>query len=172
MKAKSVVFVIGIFLTCFLFCGLMFWVVYPLKYKQYILKYSKEFNISAELVASVICAESRFRANVTSDSGACGLMQLMPKTFSWVCDQLNISENCDIYNPELNINAGCYYLNYLMRKYNNLTYVLACYNAGEGVVSSWGDYASFSISNVRYAETQKYIIKVNNLIRLYSSRLD
>lgn len=172
MKVKNTLFIIGICFVIFLFCGLMFWVVYPIKHKQYVLKYSKEFNISPELVASIICAESKFKADVTSDSGACGLMQLMPKTFSWVCDQLNMNENCDIYNPELNIHAGCYYLNYLMRKYDNLIYVLACYNAGEGVVASWGTPTTFSISNVRYTETQKYIIKVNNLTRLYSSRFD
>ncbi len=150
-------------------CGVLFWVVWPLKYMQQIIDYSAKYNLDAALVAAVICTESRFKPNSTSSSGACGLMQLMPSTFSWVESQLG-EQGKDIYNVETNINYGCYYLSYLIYKYGNLVYALACYNAGEGVVCTWGEAENFTVEKIRYSETKNYVKRVCRLKRLYMAR--
>lgn len=169
MRNKIIFFTLAIFLSVFSIFAILFWVVYPLKYSSYILQYSKQYNLNASLVASVICVESRFNKTVVSSSGASGLMQIMPSTFTWVKQQIDCEE--DIFNPQTNINAGCYYLSYLFKKYQNQIFVLACYNAGEGVVISWGDCRNFTIDQIKYTETKNYVNKVLSLLWLYNSRL-
>lgn len=173
MKIKIIIFASTISIITFLCCAMLFWIAYPLKYKEYIVCYSNQYGVSAGLVASVICAESRFDSQATSSSGACGLMQIMPATFSWVNGRLGnkYMEN-DIFSPCANIDVGCYYLKYLFDKYKNQVYVLACYNAGEGVVGLWGAASSFTIEQIKYLETKRYVNKVIGLIRLYNSRFD
>lgn len=154
-------------------CGVQLWVVYPLKYKTEILQSSKKYNLQPGLVASVICAESRFKQNAKSSSGACGLMQLMPSTFAWAVNTMGekYSEQ-DIFNPNINIQVGCFYLSYLISKYVSIEYSLACYNAGEGIVCSWGTPSNFSVEDIKYAETKNYVKKIISLTKLYSSRFD
>src|SRR5690606_41915421 len=49
---------------------------YPLKYGEYIVKYSKEYSLDPCLVAAVIWTESRFNPEATSPKDAMGLMQI------------------------------------------------------------------------------------------------
>ena len=53
---------------------------YPYNYKEYVEKYSNEYNLDPLLVLSVIKAESKFKENSTSSKGAKGLMQLDSRT--------------------------------------------------------------------------------------------
>ncbi len=83
------------------------------------------------MLAAVIYTESKFAINVTSRSGARGLMQIMPLT-------ARVYNVQDVLNPEENIRAGASYLgrlDRLFRKYasgdERLRYVFASYNAGE-----------------------------------------
>lgn len=162
--------VILIILACiFILCALQFYVIHPLKYKNEIQNYSKIYGLNPGLVAALICAESRFNSGAVSPSGAKGLMQIMPSTFDWISAELEV-ENADIFNPETNIKSGCFYLSYLYQKYNNTIYVLACYNAGENVVSSWGTFDKFNIDDIRYLETKNYVKKILRLERFYNSR--
>ena len=149
-------------------CAVVFWAKYPLKYKSTIIKQSSTCNLQPSLVAAVICAESRFNPKATSSAGACGLMQLLPNTYSWIAEELGLNE--DIYNVDNNIAAGCYYLRYLLDKYGNLVYCLACYNAGEGIVSGWGSSNQFDIDDIKYNQTRIYVSKILKLQKLYFSR--
>ena len=163
-----------IFISIFLFAmfafGIIFYAIFPLKYQSVIKKYAKEYHLQAGLVASVIFVESRFNKNAKSSSGACGLMQLMPATFEWVKEELG-EEYADIFDPITNIKYGCFYLAYLMKKYKNEIYVLAAYNAGEGIVSSWGDSENFGVDNIKYAETKNYVLKILKYKAFYFGRL-
>ena len=160
----------GAFVLLLGICACLFWVAYPLKYKSTIVKYSDKYNLQPELVASVICVESRYKPKATSSAGASGLMQLMPSTYTWVQEELGLTE--DIFNVDNNVQAGCYYLRHLLNKYNNLVYVLACYNAGEGVVATWGSSDQFDVGNIKYPETKNYVNRVLSLQKLYRSRFD
>lgn len=168
MKKYLLYIVIAVLVVLTSVCACVFWVKYPLKYKSTIEKYSQKYNLQPSLVAAVICTESRFNPTAASSAGACGLMQLMPATYNWIAGELELSE--DIYDVENNINAGCYYIRYLLDKYNNLVYCLACYNAGEGVVQSWGSPDNFSVENIKYNQTYSYVKKVLKLQNLYLPR--
>lgn len=96
-----------------------------------------EFNLQPELVFAIIYAESGFNRFAKSDKGACGLMQIMPKTASYAADLSGYSEKIDLFNPNCNIYLGCVYLNYLFKRFENEKNVVCAYNAGEGRVLAW-----------------------------------
>ena len=54
--------------------------IYPIEYSDYVEKYATENNIDKYLIYAIIKAESNFNPDVTSGSGAKGLMQLMEET--------------------------------------------------------------------------------------------
>ena len=59
--------------------------IYPKKYEEYVEKYAEENNIDPLLIFSIIKAESNFKENAESSSGAVGLMQLMEETAKRNC---------------------------------------------------------------------------------------
>ena len=150
---------------------------YPLKYKNQINKYALQYNLSSALVASVINTESSFDKNATSIKGACGLMQIMPTTGQYIAENLGQTFNIDnLYNPDTNIQYGCYYLNYLFDKFKDQRVVLASYNAGEGVVSNWLKDSRYSqdgvtLQHIPYQQTRQYVDKVNQNINIYKNKL-
>src|SRR4029450_10179715 len=94
----------------------------------FIKKVSAKYNVSPDVVAAVIEAESEFNPRAVSRRGARGLMQLMPKT----AKTLGLDAPFD---PRENIEAGVRHLRALMDRFgDNLPLVLAAYNAGEVAV--------------------------------------
>lgn len=116
---------------------------YPTKYEEYVLKYSKEYDVDPVLVFSVIKVESDFNPKAESNVGARGLMQLMEDAYDWVKFRMGdeVSQNFDdMYDPETNIKYGAYYLSYLMDKYNDsVELTAAAYHCGMGEVDGWLD---------------------------------
>ena len=147
----------------------------PYKYQQYIAKYSAEYDIPEEIIFAVIKIESSFRASVTSPVGAMGLMQMMPDTFEWLTGKYHLDENLSassLYDPEVNIRYGTYYLRYLKDKFGDWSTVLAAYNAGEGNVAKWLADERYSsdgktLHTIPFSETESYVKKVNNEIGIY-----
>lgn len=104
-------------------------------------------GLDEKLVRSIIRAESNFDPLAVSEQGASGLMQLMPETASSY-------QVKDIFNAEENVEAGVKYLKHLMAEFDqNLTLVLAAYNAGPSAVRKYQGIPPF-------AETQGYIRQV------------
>jgi hypothetical protein len=108
---------------------------------------AKKYNLSEELIKSVIQAESSFRPDAVSPAGAQGLMQLMPAT----ARELGVTDPFDV---EQNIDGGTRYLKKMIDRFNgDIKLALAAYNAGPGTVERYN-------GNVPYPETQKYIQRV------------
>jgi soluble lytic murein transglycosylase-like protein len=104
-------------------------------------------NIDAELLASVVHAESGFNPRAVSRAGARGLMQLMPGTAA----QLGVT---DAFQPGENIAGGSAYLDALLTRYHDdLKLALAAYNAGPAAVDRYHGIPPFR-------ETRAYVARV------------
>ena len=106
---------------------------------------AKKYSVDADLIFSVIAAESNFNPRAISRRGARGLMQLLPATGT----RFGVK---DIFDPAQNIDAGTQYLRDLMARYQgDLVLTLAAYNAGPGAVQRYGRVPPYNetISYVR-----------------------
>ena len=140
---------------------------YPTTYREETLRYYDDWR----LVLSLIKAESGFRADATSNVGACGLMQILPSTAAFVAERNEI-ESYDLYDPQDNIRIGCLYIRYLEERFPDLTAMLAAYNAGEGTVRLWLLNPDLSPDGVRltgipYTETARYVKKIEKYYSNY-----
>jgi len=173
-RLKKAVVAMFVFVAVFCLSGIMFNLLFPLSFERDIMRYSREFSVAPELIASVIKAESRFDKNAKSSKGAVGLMQVMPETAKWISSEF-LKEEFDeekLLNPAYNIKIGTRYLKYLIDKYADETTILACYNAGEGVVKTWaGENNTIEKTQIQYAETLKYVQKVQNQKKIYKFKL-
>jgi soluble lytic murein transglycosylase-like protein len=105
------------------------------------------YSVDADLITSVIAAESNFDPKAVSKKNARGLMQLLPETAARFGVQ-------NIFDPQQNIDAGTHYLRDLLERYNNdLALALAAYNAGPERVLRFGRVPPFP-------ETASYIRRV------------
>ncbi len=150
-------------------------VLYPLGYKGIVLENAERNNLDAELIFAVIKTESNFTVDAISNKGAKGLMQISDSTGKWGSEVLNISNyNAEmLYDPEINISIGSWYLKLLIDQYKDVDTALAAYNAGSGNVSRWLSDSSYSIDGVSlndipFPETHSYVKKVNNNLNVYS----
>lgn len=141
---------------------------YPLKYSEYVLKYSKETNTDPYLVYAVINTESKFNKDVVSNVGARGLMQIMEDTFNWIKyrkkDTRDITYD-DIFEPEYNIDYGTYMLSLLCEEYQDIPTAIAAYHAGRGTVNNWLKDPQYStdgktLDNIPSSTTEHYVNKV------------
>jgi Transglycosylase SLT domain len=108
---------------------------------------SDKYFLDADLVDSVIRAESGFNPRAVSPKGARGLMQLMPATAS----TLGVKDSLD---PKANVEGGTQYLRWLLDRYNyDLAKSLAAYNAGPHRVERYRGVPP-------YAETQAYVARI------------
>lgn len=138
---------------------------YPLQYSEYVRVHAREHNLDPALLAAVIYQESKFEVNAKSSSGAIGLMQLTPSTARGIAIRTHGSQfhTSDLYNAEINIRYGAWYLADLFQKYGDERLVLAAYNAGQGNVDRW-------LANgepIQFPETVAYVDRVEHLQRVY-----
>ncbi len=104
-------------------------------------------KVPADLIHSIIRAESNYHPLAVSAKGAVGLMQLMPATAKsyGVKDSFNVFQNLE---------GGVKYLRDLIKLFNgNTKKVLAAYNAGQEAVKKYNGIPP-------YRETRTYITRV------------
>src|SRR5262249_18525140 len=108
---------------------------------------ASRYGVDAELITSVIAAESNFDPKAVSRKNARGLMQLLPETAA----RFGVK---DVFDPKENIEAGTRYLRELLQMYNSdLTLTLAAYNAGPERIQQYGRVPPFT-------ETVSYVRRV------------
>ena len=101
--------------------------------------HARNYRLDPAALAAVIYQESKFRADAKSSSGAIGLMQLRPETARGIAIRTggNRFRTEDLYNPEINVRYGSWYLRHLLNKYGEERTALAAYNAGQRNVDTW-----------------------------------
>jgi hypothetical protein len=115
--------------------------------RQLLSRAGSEHNVDADLLASLVKAESNGNAQAVSRAGARGLMQLMPGT----ARELGVS---DSFVPEQNVRGGTAYFDALLTRYrDNIALALAAYNAGPEAVDRYHGIPP-------YHETRAYVARV------------
>ena len=137
------------------------------KYYKVVLQNAKTYNVEPELVLSIIRTESCFDGNLVSKKGAQGIMQIMPQTAKFIAKNLNYDKEIDLFNNDLSIKFGTYYLSYLKSKFDSEIEVICAYNAGEGNVNNWKTESEFSVENIKFKETKIYYKRVKRRKKLY-----
>ncbi len=100
------------------------------------------FKVDRALLYALMRQESKFKADATSRVGARGLMQLMPRTASYIAKDRSLrfrSGRDRLYEPAYNLKLGQTYVNYLMDQAveGDLFHLAAAYNGGPGNLRRW-----------------------------------
>jgi len=123
-------------------------------YGTFISSAAEHHGVDADLIVSVITAESKFNPKAVSRKNARGLMQLLPETAT----RLGVK---NIFDPQENIEGGTKYLRELLDRYdNNLILTLAAYNAGPQRIDQFKTVPP-------YRETISYVRRVQ---KTYATR--
>jgi len=139
---------------------------YPLEYEAIVVGHAKNYELDPALLAAVIYRESKFDADAESSSGAIGLMQLLPSTARGIA--LNTGgakfRVADLYDPEINVRYGSFYLRRLLEKYGDEQLALAAYNAGQANVDGWLAHGD----GIAFADTRSYVEDVLETREIYA----
>lgn len=155
--------------------------VYPIKYYEYVSKYSKKYSVDINLIYAVIHTESSFKADAKSNLNARGLMQIMDTTFEWAKCRMNEKNDKttydDLYDCENNIKYGTYILSLLTEEFDSESSAIAAYHAGRGNVNKWLNDPKKSsdgkkINDIPIVNTKEYVEKVNKTKQVYQSLYD
>lgn len=105
----------------------------------------------ADLLASLLEAESSFNPRATSGAGAQGIAQFMPGTWS---GSWNPFRSQSPFNQTAAIPAAALYLSRALKtNHGDVSRALASYNAGQGAVDRYGGIPP-------YSETQNYVRRI------------
>lgn len=177
LKKKRKTFRNSLLLILVTVIGLLAYLVYgrlfPLEHEDLVEQYAAEFDVDPYLVYAVIHTESRFREGVVSPAGAMGLMQVTEETGEFIAKRLLIESYTKemLFDPEMNIRMGVYYLSYLRENFPVKETQLAAYNAGPNRIRTWllDDEISSGdvLTNIPFEETKNYVERVNTREKIY-----
>ena len=141
------------------------------------------YSLDQALVLSVVRQESKFNEHAISRRGARGLMQLMPRTATFIDGERRYHRNGNanqLYDSKLNVGLGQRYLSYLLSKEmfdGDILRALAAYNSGPSTLQKWlreVDYRDdplLFIESVPSRETRWFLRRVLTNVGVYRDRL-
>lgn len=150
---------------------------HPVRYESYVEVYASQYNVPEYVVYAVINTESGFNASLESPTGERGLMQMSPELFALISSEQHLDEKIDadaLFDPEISIRYGVYYLRYLFNEFQSWSTAIAAYDAGESTVKEWLDNIKYSsdrknLTSIPEKETAAYVKKVNGAISYYKT---
>lgn len=150
---------------------------YPVAYADLIAQYAGTYELDPYLVQSIMRCESSNDPSAVSDTGAIGLMQIMPDTGTWIAHKLDLDDVYSqdlLYQAEVNIEFGCWYLRFLSGRFNgNVKQMIAAYNAGHGSVEDWLADQRFSeqgeLVTIPFEQTARYYERVTAAYENYTT---
>lgn len=164
-------FLLFLLLAYMIFFGLTARIFYPLKYKEKIIASADKYGLERCLVFAVCREESNFNAKAVSDKGAYGVMQITEETGKYIAELKGV-DDYNLFDEGTNIDFGCFYLKYLINKYENVDTAIVAYNAGEGTVSMWLKNEEYSQDKktllfIPYKESREYLKKIKGSLQNY-----
>ncbi len=142
----------------------------------------KGFRVDRALIYALIRQESGFNPRAKSWAGARGLMQLMPRTASYVArdKRLRWGKRRKLFKPVYNLDLGQKYIEILLKdkKINGDLFLLAAaWNGGPGNLNKWRrtinhmNDSLFFIESIPSRETRIFIERVLTNLWIYRNRL-
>lgn len=147
-------------------------VSYPIKYREYVEKYSEVYGLDKYLVYAFIRTESSFEPSAESSVGAIGLTQITEDTFDWIKGRLCPEEEIeftDLYDPETSVRFGAYYIYRCMDRYGgNIETAAAAYHSGWTTVDTLlREQKSEFLVDFPYPQMKNYVHKISKAYEKY-----
>lgn len=147
---------------------------FPMLYRKELEKHSAKVAIDPAWAMAIARRESTFIPTAKSSVGALGLMQIMPNTAKQIAGR-RVTEQ-QLFTPDININYGTYYLNYLLKNHGNVVFATAAYNAGPSRIKAWRPkYGPVPmdvwIETIPFKETRDYVKNVLMYYQIYSLKM-
>ncbi len=137
---------------------------YPRAYRTLIDKWGYLGKNIPYYLYAIMRKESGYAPHVHSYANARGLIQMIPRTTKKVTKALGISYTEDmLYDPELNIKTGSWYIGRLLHKFKlQIPYGAGSYNSGPKPVMRWmkkngSRPADEFVELVSYRQTREYM---------------
>ncbi|MDP6872053.1 MAG: lytic transglycosylase domain-containing protein [Alphaproteobacteria bacterium] len=142
---------------------------------------AKGFAMDRALLFAFMRQESGFNARAKSPVGARGLMQLMPRTASYVAKDRSLRRRnrAKLFDPEFNLELGQKYLGVLLQDdlvKGDLFRLAVAYNAGPGNLSKWLRKAKFDgdpllfVESIPWRESRLFVERVLTNFWIYRER--
>ncbi len=150
---------------------------FPILYQQEVAAAAIEHRIEPAWIFGVMRRESAFISDVVSHAGAVGLMQIMPRTGTYIADlQSKEDWDGDLTDTATNIDFGTFYLGHVRERFDgHLALATASYNAGPRRVSSWLPDETMEadrwIDTIPFTETRRYVRAVLAYAAIYEHQL-
>ncbi len=139
------------------------------------------FTADRALLYALMRQESKFKVEATSRVGARGLMQLMPRTASYVAKDRTLQRGKGrdkLYDPALNLSIGQDYVNHLIETSaeGDLFSMALAYNGGPGNLRRWKRDLSIEdpllfIESIPNSESRDFVEHVLTNFWIYRQRL-
>ncbi len=144
-------------------------------FDEYIKNSAQEFQVDRSFISAVIARESHYDPKAESRVGARGLMQIMQDTGEWVSSRLALRPYSYelLFDPELNIRMGTWYLSYLSAQFGGDPVMIAsAYHAGANNAKLWAmkhadDKRILRAEQIPAEDTRDYVRKVMNAYALF-----
>jgi soluble lytic murein transglycosylase-like protein len=138
------------------------------------------FTANPALIYALMRQESKFKVEATSRVGARGLMQLMPRTASYMAKDKSLrgKGRDKLYDPAVNLAIGQDYVNHLIETTadGDLFDMALAYNGGPGNLRRWKREVAIEdpllfIESIPNPESRDFVEKVLTNFWVYSQRL-
>jgi soluble lytic murein transglycosylase len=147
---------------------------YPRAFREHIEKYQDLGENPPYYLYSIMRKESAYDPHVVSYADAIGLLQMIPPTTRHVVKELDMEYTDDLlYDPELNVKVGSWYIGHLALKFKGQVPIAAgSFNCGPRPVMRWLEQNGKRpidelVELVAYTQTREYMKKVTEIYARY-----
>ena len=154
--------------------------LYPVPYRESVLKHATPRNMDPRFVLSIARQESRFQADAKSVAAARGMMQFISATANEMATQLKVTHfgQDNLYDPDTAILFGAQYLSNLFKQFpNEPEAVAASYNGGADNVARWMSRSRSTeperyVPEIGFSQSKDYVYRVMSNFWMYQKLYD